>query len=94
MKLLILTALAVALHAEDAPKPTVEQQEITKLQQQVAETQAELAIYQRATFQCQANEIHAQAVSSAKQSIQRRPGVDPPANVPSSQAAPVSGGKP
>ena len=72
MKLLILfaLALALALHAEDAvPLATVEQLQKTVAEQtkQLAEAQAELRLYQQGLFQCQAAEIHQQAVSQAKQ---------------------------
>jgi hypothetical protein len=65
MKPIILIALAVALHAEDAPKPTPEQQEIAKLRQDLADAQAEIRLYQQGLFQCQASEIHAQAKQQA-----------------------------
>lgn len=61
--------LAISAFAEDAPKPPPEQQ-IDQLKQQLDEAQAELRLYQRGLFQCQAAEIHAQAAAQAKAKVQ------------------------
>ena len=66
---LLLLSLALSLHAEDIPKPTPEQQQIVELKQQIAEQAAELRLYQQGLFQCQAAEIHQQAVSQAKRPL-------------------------
>ncbi len=49
--------IAVALQAEDAPKPNPEQE--------IAELKAEVRLYQQGLFQCQAAQIHEQAQKQA-----------------------------
>ena len=69
MKKIVLFFMSAALHAEDAvPLATVEQLQKTVAEQtkQLAEAQAELRLYQQGLFQCQAAEIHQQAVSQSK----------------------------
>lgn len=65
MRLLSILALAFALHAEDAPKPTSEQ-EVVELRKQLSEAQAEIRLYQQGMFQCQAANIHNQAAAEAQ----------------------------
>jgi hypothetical protein len=71
---LTILALAFALHAEDAA-PTVEQLQTKVAEQakQIAEQAAELRLYQQGLFQCQAAEIHAQAVAQADAQAKRKP---------------------
>jgi len=69
LKGLAIFALAFALHAEDAtPLATVEQLQakVAEQSKQLAEQAAELRLYQQGLFQCQAAEIHQQAVSQAQ----------------------------
>jgi len=70
MKYLILLALAVALHAEDAPA-TVEQ-----LQAKVAEQEIELAMLRNGLGQCQATVIHQQAQQQALKTMRFAPAKD------------------
>ncbi len=78
---LLLTIPAFADDAQPAPKPpdkdckgcgisiTMEQhlKDLAAKDQQLAEAQAELRLYQQGLFQCQAAEIHQQAVQQSKQ---------------------------
>jgi uncharacterized coiled-coil DUF342 family protein len=75
MKYLLAIALTLPLIAEDvAPPATVEQlhakvaeqsKQLAEQGKQIAEQAAELRLYQQGLFQCQAAQIHAQAVTQA-----------------------------
>ncbi len=62
MRYLIIFVGVLMLHAEDAPKPNLEQQ--------LAEAQAEIRLYQQGLFQCQAVQIHEQAQKQAQKAKQ------------------------
>ena len=105
IKVFLILVSAMALHAEDAPSPTLAQlqQQITVLQRQVTEAQRDVFIYRQSFNACVDSQqqraqqpprpapAKPQPAQGETQKPSASPSVSPPAKSGDEKAAPISG---